>query len=209
MHIFIIVDSNPCCMDWVIQCMSYFCSQIHHTWFSNGNVFVCNLDQQYSFINMWPSADFPVNIWHKTVSKHTIIDSIQAHYLFKKPPPPMVKGSSYQNLAKPFYWMKIGQFSREQYDQFFLAQNWGNFSLMLQTVLICVQSNLPDCHVSDSQLSKGVIKPYRWQGIHLCTTGPSMCFSGTHPNQWFFPPLSLHSSFGHWTSILRPKLMLS
>ena len=48
-----------------------------------------------------------------------------------------------------------------------------------------------------------------WHGVHLCTTAPSIPFIGIQPCQPFLPPFCFHSSFGHWTSIRRPKLMLS
>ena len=48
-----------------------------------------------------------------------------------------------------------------------------------------------------------------WQGSQRCTTSPSIPRSGTQPPHWFFPPFWRHSSFGHCTSILRPRLILS
>ena len=48
-----------------------------------------------------------------------------------------------------------------------------------------------------------------WHGLHRCTTLPSSPCVGYQPDQTFFPPLFRHSSFGHCTSILRPKFTLS
>ena len=49
----------------------------------------------------------------------------------------------------------------------------------------------------------------RWHGVQRWTTVPSMPFSGTQPPQPLLPPPMRHSSFGHCTSMRRPRLMLS
>lgn len=48
-----------------------------------------------------------------------------------------------------------------------------------------------------------------WKGLHLCTIVPSMPCLGTQLPQTFAPPLLRHSSLGHCTSTLRPRLMPS